>query len=53
MIEALSREGIAATVIGKVVEGAAGVYQRTAAGFLPFPTFERDEVARVFEDQPA
>ena len=49
MIEALAREGIAATVIGKVVEGAAGVYERTGSGFLPFPTFERDEVARVFE----
>jgi hydrogenase expression/formation protein HypE len=48
MITALSEAGIQATVIGRVVEGPPVVRVETADGLVPLPTFERDELARVF-----
>jgi hydrogenase maturation factor len=46
---ALRRAGIDATVIGRVVEPARGVVLRTAAGWQPLKTFDRDEITKVFE----
>ncbi len=48
MAAALAAEGIAARIIGRVVEGPPQVSLRTAEGVIPFPTFERDELARLF-----
>jgi hydrogenase expression/formation protein HypE len=48
MVVALNAAGIAATPIGKVVAGPPVVKAETKEGLLPFPTFERDELARVF-----
>jgi len=50
MVEALLNEGIQASVIGQVVEGAPGVWAATAEGFEPFPSFDRDELACLFEE---
>jgi hydrogenase maturation factor len=49
MVAALQDEGIHASVIGHVVEGRAGVWARTSSGLAPFPSFDRDELARLFE----
>ena len=48
MVEALSREGIGATVIGKVVDGEASVQMETPKGLAPLPIFEQDELTRLF-----
>ena len=48
MIEALSREGIGAYVIGRVVEGSASVQAETPDGLAPLPIFEQDELTRLF-----
>jgi hydrogenase expression/formation protein HypE len=48
MIEALSREGIGAAIIGRVVEGSASVQVETPDGLAPMPIFEHDELARLF-----
>jgi hydrogenase expression/formation protein HypE len=49
MVDALAQAGIQATIIGKVVGGGAGVQHRVDGSLMPIPSFERDEVARVFE----
>jgi hydrogenase expression/formation protein HypE len=51
MIEALSVAGIGATVIGQVVDGPPAVQIRTPDGLAPLATFERDELARLFEPE--
>jgi len=46
---ALEDTGIASTQIGRVVEGERNVVLKSATGERPLPTFERDEIARLFE----
>ena len=48
MVEALLAAGIRATVIGQVVAGPPAVQMKTPGGLVPLPTFERDELARLF-----
>jgi hydrogenase expression/formation protein HypE len=48
MVQTLTGAGIRASVIGQVVAGPARVQMKTARGLVPMPSFERDEVARVF-----
>jgi hydrogenase maturation factor len=48
MVKALAREGIEASVIGKVVEGSATVEVKTADGLESMPIFEQDELTRLF-----
>jgi hydrogenase maturation factor len=52
MVSALEGEGIDAAIIGRVSDGPPAVHLKTASGLRPFPSFARDELARVFE-QPA
>lgn len=49
MIEALAAAGIRAGVIGQVIEGPPAVRLKTASGLVPMPSYERDELARLFE----
>jgi hydrogenase expression/formation protein HypE len=49
MVEALAGAGIGARVIGQVVAGPPTVQVKTADGLVPLPTYERDELARLFE----
>lgn len=51
MVGALAREGIGGTVIGRAVEGPAGVQVRSDDGLEPLPAFEQDELARLFAEQ--
>jgi len=46
MVEALQVAGIGASIIGRVIDGPPLVQ---AMGTVPFPTFVRDELARLFE----
>ena len=48
MVAALRRAGVQAAVIGRVEAGPAEVQVETEEGRLPLPTFERDELARLF-----
>jgi hydrogenase expression/formation protein HypE len=48
MVEALAEAGIGAAIIGQVVDGPPVVQMRKAGSLVPLPTFERDELARVF-----
>jgi hydrogenase expression/formation protein HypE len=48
MVEALHTAGIGASVIGRMVDGPAVVQEKAAEGLVPVPTFERDELARLF-----
>ncbi len=48
VIAALQDEGIAAANIGTIT-AASDVILRSSEGARPLPTFERDEIARVFE----
>ncbi len=50
MVDALTAAGIKAIIIGKVVEGPPVVWVETADGLAHFPVFERDELARLFEE---
>lgn len=50
IVQALDREGIAATVIGRLRE-TPGVVLRDAQGEHPLPTFTRDEIARFFDSK--
>jgi hydrogenase maturation factor len=50
MVEALTGAGIGATIIGQVVDGPPVVQVRAPDGLRPMPTFERDELARLFEN---
>ena len=49
ILAALSKAGIAAACIGRVVERERGIVLRSATGKRPLPRFERDEIARLFE----
>ncbi len=49
VIEALEAEGIAAAVIG-MIRKDPGVMLRDDDGLRPLPKFDRDEIARLFED---
>jgi hydrogenase expression/formation protein HypE len=49
MVESLADAGIEAWVIGQVVDGPAVVKIKTPDGLVPMPTYERDEMARLFE----
>jgi hydrogenase expression/formation protein HypE len=48
MVEALTAAGIGACIIGQVVDGPPEVQVKTAHGLVPMPTYERDELARLF-----
>ena len=48
VITALEDAGIAAAQIGRVVERERGVVLRSGAGEHPLPSFDRDEIARLF-----
>jgi hydrogenase expression/formation protein HypE len=50
MLEALNRESIVASVIGKVLEGPPAVQAETPDGLVPLPIFEQDELTRLFDD---
>jgi hydrogenase maturation factor len=50
-MRALTREGIGAAIIGRVVEGPADVQVETPAGLSPLPIFEQDELTRLFAEQ--
>jgi hydrogenase maturation factor len=50
MIQALLDVGIQACEIGRVVEGSPGVWATGPGGLEPLPSFERDELARLFEN---
>ncbi len=49
MVEALDAAGIGASIIGQVIDGPPLVHAMTAGSAAPFPTFARDELARLFE----
>jgi hydrogenase expression/formation protein HypE len=49
VVECLREAGIAASVIGKVVERAEGLQLIRQGKPEPLPVFERDEIARLFE----
>jgi hydrogenase expression/formation protein HypE len=49
MVEALTAAGIGAFVIGQVVDGPPVVQVKTADGWALLPTYDRDELARLFE----
>ena len=49
ILAALDEAGIAAARIGRVVGRERGIVLRGATGERPLPTFERDEIARLFE----
>ena len=49
MVEALGVAGIRASIIGRVIDGPPLVHAATADGVVSFPTFARDELARLFE----
>jgi hydrogenase maturation factor len=51
MVTALAREGIGASVIGKVVEGPPLVRMETQEGMVPVPIFEQDELTRLFANE--
>jgi hydrogenase expression/formation protein HypE len=49
MVDALTAAGIDASIIGQVVDGPPAVQLKTVGGLVPMATFERDELARLFE----
>jgi hydrogenase maturation factor len=49
VVECLREAGIAASVIGKVVDRAEGLQLIRQGKPKPLPVFERDEIARLFE----
>ena len=50
VLEQLTTNGIAAQCIGEVVPFQQGCYMRSTDGALrPLPTFERDEITRLFQ----
>jgi hydrogenase maturation factor len=49
IVECLRKAGIAASVIGKVVDRAEGLQLIRHGQSEPLPVFERDEIARLFE----
>jgi hydrogenase maturation factor len=51
MVDALTREGIGGTIIGRAFEGPVGVQIRSDDGLEQLPVFEQDELARMFAEQ--
>ena len=49
---ALNREGIPTQVVGRVTEASEGFQLQESDGFVEFPMFSRDELAR-FMSQPS
>lgn len=52
MVGALAEAGIGASIIGRVLDGEPEVIVRTPESPARLPTFERDEIARLFEESP-
>jgi len=50
VVECLRKAGIAASVIGRVVDRAEGLQLIRHGRHEPLPIFERDEIARLFEE---
>ena len=50
LLSALEREGIDAWDIGRVTPPEGGIMLQSKGGMSPMPTFERDELARYFEE---
>ncbi len=50
LLSALEREGIEAWHIGHVTPAEEGIMLRRAGNLSPMPVFERDELARYFEE---
>lgn len=48
IIEALAESGIPASVIGKITRPELGLVQIESGKTTPLPTFERDEIARLY-----
>lgn len=48
ILSALHQAGIAAQIIGRVLPAEAGLWLREGSERRPLPTFERDEIARLF-----
>lgn len=48
ILAALHQAGIAAHIIGRVLPAEAGLWLREGPERRPLPTFERDEIARLF-----
>jgi hydrogenase expression/formation protein HypE len=48
IIDALTRSGISASVIGKITEPEGGLVRITNGTKEPLPTFDRDEIARLY-----
>jgi len=51
MMDNLLNEGIRVTCIGEVMDKEAGINAHTQAGPQDWPTFEVDEIARLFHDR--
>ena len=52
LLTALRREGIQASHIGRVTPPEEGIMLRAGNKLTPMPTFDRDELARYFEESP-
>ncbi len=50
MVEALTTEGIGASVIGRAVAGPPVVQLETSTGLVALPKFDRDELTKLFMD---
>jgi len=50
LLSALEREGIDAWHIGRITPPESGIMLRDSDEFSPMPTFQRDELARYFEE---
>lgn len=48
IIDALTRSGISASVIGKITKPEGGLVRITNGTKEPLPTFDRDEIARLY-----
>ena len=51
MMGTLLNEGIRVTCIGEVMDQEAGIIAHTQAGPQDWPTFEVDEITRLFHDR--
>jgi thiamin-phosphate kinase len=51
LLEAFYDEGVAASVIGRVMPRDHGLKMRTSAGARDLPSFPRDEIARFFDER--
>ena len=52
LLSALDKESIDACQIGRITPPEEGVMLREGGKLVPMPTFERDELARYFEESP-